>query len=156
PVIPYTQMRGWKIAILSICSFVAVAQKPRAFFFEDSVVIGREVRMAMSYQHAGKSDIVFPDSSFDFSPFRYFSSQLFETRTQGGESLDSVIYTLVTYSLDSVLHLQPYIRNLQSGERIYTDSTRIHRKFSISQEDLIAPEVKNTTEVFHVRKELNL
>ncbi len=150
-------MRG---GILILCCVFGVtgasAQKPRAFFLEDSVTVGKEVRMAMSYLHPGKSDLVFPDSSFDFSPFRYVASQLFGTRTVEGKSLDSVVYTLVTYELDSVLSLQPYIKNLQTEEKIYADSARIHRKFSITGKDLRTPEVKETVEVFLVRKEINI
>lgn len=142
--------------IFSLWAFTAAGQKPKAVFFEDSVTIGKEIRMAMSYLHSGKSDIVFPDSSFDFSPFRYVSSELFGTRTVEGKSLDSVIYTLVTYQLDSVLYVQPYIKNLGTGEMIYADSARVHLKFSITAENIRRPEVKETVNVFHVRKELNL
>ncbi len=148
-------MRGW-VFIFSLWTITATGQKPEAVFFEDSVTIGKEIRMAMSYLHSGKSDIVFPDSSFDFSPFRYVSSELFGTRTVKGKSLDSVIYTLVTYQLDSVLSVQPYIKNLQTGEMIYADSARVHLKFSITAENIRRPEVKETVNVFHVRKELNL
>ena len=149
-------MKGWLAFFVSLWTFGAAAQKPRAFFFEDSVTIGKEVRMGMSYTHSGKSNIVFPDSSFDFSPFRYLSSQWFETRTDAGESVDSVIYTLVTYQLDSVLYIQPYIKNLQTGDKIYTDSVSIHRKTGITPQDLLLPRVKETIDVFHVRKEINL
>jgi len=148
-------MKGWGL-IFSLWTFAATAQKPKAVFFEDSVIIGREIRMAMSYLHPGKSDIVFPDSSFDFSPFRYVSSELFETRTSEGQSIDSVIYTLVTYQLDSVLFVQPYIKDLRSGEMIYADSARVYLKPSITAENIRRPEVKETVNVFHVRKELNL
>lgn len=141
--------------VFCLWSITAVAQKPKAVFFEDSVTVGKEIRMAMSYLHSGKSDIVFPDSSFDFSPFRYVSSELFETRPLEGRSLDSVIYTLVTYALDSVLFVRPYIKNLQTGETLYTDSARVHLKFSISGENIRKPEVKETVNVFRVRKDLN-
>lgn len=149
-------MRKGTLIILSLWSLTAWAQKPHAVFFDDSVTIGKEIRMAMSYLHSGKSDLVFPDSSFDFSPFRYVSSELFGTRTVEGKSLDSVIYTLVTYELDSALFVQPYIKNLQTGEMIYADSARVHLKFSITGNDIRQPEVKETVNVFHVRKELNL
>lgn len=142
--------------IFCLCSIAVMGQKPKAVFFEDSVIVGKEVRMAMSYLHSGKSDIVFPDSSFDFSPFRYVSSELFGTRTQEGKSLDSVIYTLVTYELDSVLFVQPYIKNLQSGETIYADTAQVYLKFSITGENVQNPEVKETVNVFRVRKEINL
>lgn len=142
--------------ILLLCTLTVAAQKPKAVFFEDSVVVGKEVKMAMSYLHSGKSDIIFPDSSFDFSPFRYVSSELFGTRTHDGKSLDSVIYTLVTYELDSVLFVQPYIKNLQSGETIRADTAQVYLKFSITAENVKNPEVKETVNVFRVRKEINL
>lgn len=147
-------MRGC-LFVFCLWTLTAAAQKPKAVFFEDSVTVGKEIRMAMSYLHSGKSDIVFPDSSFDFSPFRYVSSQLFETRPLEGKSLDSVIYTLVTYDLDSVLFVRPYIKNLHTGEMLYADSARVHLKFSITGENIRQPEVKETVNVFRVRKDLN-
>ncbi|MCD8540057.1 MAG: hypothetical protein LRY55_10035 [Leadbetterella sp.] len=137
-------MKKW-VFLCSFWSITVAAQKPRAAFFEDSVIVGKEIRMAMSYLHSGKSDIVFPDSSFDFSPFRYVSSELFETSIKDGKSLDSVIYTLVTYDLDSVLFVQPYIKNLQTGETIPADSARVHLKFSITEEDVSRPAVREST-----------
>lgn len=148
-------MRGWTL-VFSLWTLTVAAQKPKAVFFEDSVIVGKEIRMAMSYLHSSKSDLVFPDSSFDFSPFRYVSSELFETRTVEGKSLDSVIYTLVTYNLDSVLFVRPYIKNLHTGEMIYADTARVHLKFSITGENIRQPEVKETVNVFRVRKEVNL
>ncbi|WP_367913800.1 hypothetical protein [Leadbetterella sp. DM7] len=145
-----------RILLFCMWSLSVAAQKPRAVFFEDSVTVGKETRMAMSYLHSSKSDIVFPDSSFDFSPFRYVSSELYETRTVEGKSLDSVIYTLVTYDLDSVLFVKPYIRNLRTGETIYADPAKVYLKFSITGENIREPRVKETVNVFRVRKEVNL
>ncbi|MBX2951639.1 MAG: hypothetical protein KF870_03975 [Leadbetterella sp.] len=142
--------------VFCLWTLTAAAQKPKAVFFEDSVTVGKEVRMAMSYLHSSKSDLVFPDSSFDFSPFRYVSSELFETRTVDGKSLDSVIYTLVTYNLDSVLFVRPYIKNLRTGDMIYADTARVRLKFSITDDNIREPEVKETVNVFLVKKEVNL
>lgn len=147
-------MKKWAL-LCCLWSLSAAGQKPKAIFFEDSVTVGKEIRMAMSYLHSGKSDIVFPDSSFDFSPFRYVSSELFETRTVEGKSLDSVIYTLVTYELDSVLAVQPFIKNLQTEEILYADSAQVHLKFSITEENIRTPRVKETVNVFRVPKEIN-
>ncbi len=144
-------MRG---VVLLFLTFSAWAQKPKVYFFEDSVMVGKEIKMALSYRHSSKSDIIFPDSSYDFTPFQFVRYELFETRTEEGKSLDSVVYTLVTYALDSVLYIQPNIKNLASGEKVYADSASVILKSSISGN--AKKRVRETVPLFVVKKDVNL
>jgi hypothetical protein len=143
-----------RIVLLMLFTITAFAQKPKVYFFEDSVMVGKEIKMALSYRHSSKSDILFPDSSFDFSPFQFVSYELFETKTEQGKSRDSVVYTLVTYALDSVLYLQPYIKNLASGVKVYSDSASVFLKSSIS--GTAQKRVRETVPLYVVKKDVNL
>ncbi|MFS0491942.1 hypothetical protein [Leadbetterella byssophila] len=143
-------MRRFLLIFLSCIP--AFAQKPQAHFLEDSVMVGKEIKLAMSYTHSSKSDVVFPDSSYDFTPFKFVSYELFETKTIDGKSLDSVVYTLVTYELDSVLYFQPSIKYLISREKVYADSAKVYLKSSIKG----TPRIKETVPLFVVKKDLNL
>jgi hypothetical protein len=134
-------------------SLIVSAQKPKAFFFADSIEIGSEIKLAMTYLHSGSSDIVFPDSSYDFSPFKYVSTEYFETQTVNGKNLDSVIYTLVTYEWEGDLAIAPFVKNLQSGKKIYADTATVYLK------SLVTPwskTPKETIDIYTVKKEFNV
>lgn len=146
-------MRVLFLVFLSVSVF---AQTPKAKFSSDSVRVGNEIQLTMSYLHSSKSDIVFPDSTFDFSPFQFLSSAYFETHTLGGKSLDSVVYTLVTYNLDSVLSIQPFIKNLSTGQRIYADTAKVYLQSMIKEKDLHTASAKETLEVLQVSKDFNV
>lgn len=143
-----------RIVLFMLLTFSAWAQKPKVYFFEDSVMVGKEIKMALSYRHSSKSDVIFPDSSYDFSPFQFVTYALFETRTVEGKSVDSVVYTLVTYALDSVLYFQPYIKNLASGEKVYADTASVLLKSSIAGQ--AKKRVRETVPLFVVKKDVNL
>lgn len=144
------------LLFFSLVSTSLVAQKPRAGFFADSVLVGKEIKLYVSFHHSSKSDIVFPDSTFDFSPFKYISTEYFETQTINGKSLDSVIYTLVSYELKPVLAIQPFIKNLNSGEKIFADSAKVILSSQITEANLLNPAPEKTMEFFTVKKELNI
>ena len=147
---------NYRLLLFTLFLFLSLnltAQKPRAVFFSDSIEIGSEIKLSMTYLHSGSSDIVFPDSSYDFSPFQYVSTEYFETQTVNGKSLDSVIYTLVTFEWERDLSIAPFVKNLNSGQRIYADTATVLLK------SLVNPFSKNplqTKDVYTVKKEFNV
>ena len=144
------------ILILCLTGTMVFGQKPKVSFLSDSVMVGTEIKLSMAYLHNSKSDIVFPDSSFDFSPFKYVSTDYFETKTVDGKSLDSVIYTLVTYQLDPVLSIRPYIKNLNSGERTYSDTASVFLMSLLHNQNIQSADFKQTVNLFKVKKDINI
>lgn len=134
----------------------AFAQKPKAKFLSDSVQVGSPVKLAVTYLHDSRTDLSFPDSSYDFSPFSYVSTEFFETETEGNKSKDSVIYTLVTYKLDSVLSISPFLTKIKSGEKVFTDTAKVYLKSLIDSDSLAGLKVKKTIELFNIKKEFNV
>ena len=78
---------------------------PNGTFLEDSSLVGQRVQYALTYKYPINSQIIFPDSTFDFSPFEFVSKKYFTTASDSLHSLDSVIFTLTTFELDSVQQL---------------------------------------------------
>ncbi len=60
---------------------------------------------ALSYRHPVAEDVFFPDSTHAFSPFHLLKRQYFPTRTNRQGSLDSVVYTLVSFEIQPVQRL---------------------------------------------------
>lgn len=134
-----------------------LAQKPKAVFLSDSIKVGKEIQLSMSYIHDSKSAVFFPDSTFDFTPFKYVKTTYFETQTTSPKtSLDSVVYTLVTYSLDSVISIVPYVVNLKNDKKIYADTARVFLKSTLSSQSLKENNPKEILGVFKVKKDINI
>lgn len=109
---------GW---LLSICLTLAQSQSPNPYgrFLGDSVKVGEEVAFVMTYRHRPTEKVVFPDSTYNFAPFEYISREFFPTRTDSLGSMDSVVYKLMTFELDSVQKLKlPVYKINKAGEEV--------------------------------------
>ena len=94
---------------------------PKGKFLSDSVKVGLPVKYALSYRHKATSDIFFPDSSYNFSPFELVKREYFNTITDENGSLDSVVYTLISFEVMPLqeLSLPVYIRAKRDCTRVF-------------------------------------
>lgn len=76
--------------------------KVNGHFTSDSTEIGKPVYFYLTAKYPSKSTILFPDSTFSFSPFEWVSKIYTVTRTKDGVSYDSVTYRLASYEIDSI------------------------------------------------------
>lgn len=95
---------------------------PKGKFMSDSVKIGLPIKYALSYRHKATADIFFPDSTYNFFPFELVSRQYFPTTTDENGSLDSVIYTLISFEVNPVqeLSLPIYVRDNSDCTRVFS------------------------------------
>jgi len=80
--------------------------KPIASFSKDSIKIGESVNLSLSLYYPSTTQILFPDTNYNFSPFELIRKDFFTTRTKGEISKDCVVYQLATYALDSIQSLK--------------------------------------------------
>ena len=94
---------------------------PKGKFLSDSVRIGLPVQYALSYRHKATADVFFPDSSYNFSPFEMVKREYFNTVTDQHGSLDSVIYTLISFEVTPTqeLSLPVYVRAKRDCTRVF-------------------------------------
>jgi hypothetical protein len=78
----------------------------KGLFIKDTVKIGEEVPYSLSVIYPRSYNIIFPDSTYDFQPFEYHERAYYNTVSDNITSLDSVIYYLSTFEIDSVQYLQ--------------------------------------------------
>ncbi len=78
---------------------VGFAQKPNGKFLNDSIEIGKPIDYALSFRHKPSAEIFFPDTTYDFKPFEIIRRNIFQTNTTNDESVDSVVYTLVSFDI---------------------------------------------------------
>ena len=94
---------------------------PKGKFLSDSVKVGLPVQYALSYRHKATADIFFPDSSYNFTPFELVKREYFNTITDENGSLDSVVYTLISFEVLPVqqLSLPVYVRAKRDCTRVF-------------------------------------
>ncbi len=74
----------------------------RSGFFSDSVKIGEPSGFYLSATYPSNTNILFPDSAYNFSPFEFERKKYFTTETADSRSYDSVVYYLSTFEIDEI------------------------------------------------------
>ncbi|MBO3700837.1 hypothetical protein [Roseivirga sp. E12] len=93
------------LVVLMASTAAAQELKPVGFFLKDSVKIGESVSYSLSYKDRKNRPVFFPDSLFDFSPFELLDKQYFDTQSDSINSIDSAVYHLATFEIDTVQRL---------------------------------------------------
>jgi hypothetical protein len=93
--------------VLLFCLGTANAQDVlvRGGFFKDSLRVGDQTGYYLAAEYPTNLNVLFPDSTFSFTPFEYESKKYFPTKTTQGRSYDSVIYYLSTFEIERVQSL---------------------------------------------------
>ena len=148
-------MKKYITIIFAFSILVSFAQKPKARFSSDSISIGKPIFVSLTYWSRAKTDLLFPDSTHNFKPFEIRDIKYYPTKTIGGKSLDSVVYELVTFDVDSSYSLSLPVKILRSNKSIYSDTAYVSLNSSIKKQDLINPTLKKSTGYFNVPLEFN-
>nr|WP_262918656.1 hypothetical protein [Belliella filtrata] len=68
---------------------------------KDSAKIGERVPYVLKAKYSKGMNIIFPDSLYDYSPFVLLEKQTFMSQTKGDFTLDSAVYYVSNFSLES-------------------------------------------------------
>ncbi len=105
---------------LSTLLMLIAQPAPVGHFLADSIDIGRPFQYALTYRHAPTADLLFPDTSSRFAPYQVQKVAVFTTRTVGtgksAVSIDSAVYTLLSFETDSVQLLRVPIRLINATD----------------------------------------
>lgn len=72
-------------------------------FLKDSAKLGERVPYVLKAKYGPGHNLVFPDSTFDYSPFVLLEKKTFISATADGTTLDSAVYYVSNFSLDPVV-----------------------------------------------------
>ncbi len=114
--------------------------KPEARFLKDTIKVGEPVRLSLSYRHPINEQIILPDSTFDFSPFEFQAKEYFPTRSDATTSLDSIVYTLVSFETEPRLSVTLPVFKLAGSDSIPLFSPAQH-VYVTALVDTLPPEV---------------
>lgn len=97
------RVSAFLILFFGLMTFVAAQDiKPTGYFLKDSVKIGELVPYSLSYKDKKNRPVIFPDSLYDFSPFELLDKSYFDTHSDSINSIDSAVYYLATFEIDTV------------------------------------------------------
>ena len=96
-----------KIFLFILLPFLSNAQqiKVDAYFMQDSAKLGERVGYVLKATYPESAQIIFPDSTFDFSPLVLLEKKTFISNTQDSITQDSTIYYVSNFSLDPSSYL---------------------------------------------------
>lgn len=90
--------------LLFIITFSLQAQqlKVEGYFLQDSAKLGERVGYVLKATYPSETNIVFPDSTFEYRDFSFLEKQTFTSYTPDSSTIDSAVYYLSNFSLDPV------------------------------------------------------
>ncbi|MFZ6013727.1 MAG: hypothetical protein ACOYXT_25535 [Bacteroidota bacterium] len=96
-------------------------------FITDSLKVGGETAFYLSARYPSSINVLFPDSTYSFSPFEFQKKKYFATETQSGSSVDSAVYYLTTFEVDRTLFLDlpVFVINEQDCTAYHTERDSI-------------------------------
>ncbi len=131
---------------------------PKGKFLEVSMKVGLPVKYALSYRHDPRKDVFFPDSTYNFAPFEMVEREYFPTLTDESGSLDSVVYTLISFDVTpkQELSLPVYVRAKQDCTRIFAPMDYVVLKSIIKPNVAIdTMQLKKDTRLITIREQVN-
>jgi hypothetical protein len=76
--------------------------KVEGYFLQDSAMLGERVGYVLKASYPPNINILFPDSTYQYGSMEYLGKETFISFTQDSITLDSAVYYLSNFSLDSV------------------------------------------------------
>jgi hypothetical protein len=135
----------------------AIPQLPVGAFKKDSVKIGEPVIYTLYFKHDPSLEVIFPDSTYSFTPFELVRKNFFPTRTRQNQSTDSVVYILRTFEVTPVQRLQLPVWVLKNKDTTQLlpapDSILLHAMVPAQLPDSLI--LKSNTQPLVVRERFN-
>jgi hypothetical protein len=103
------------------------------YFTKDSARLGERVGYVLKASYPQSAQLIFPDSTFDFSPFVFLEKKTFVSATTEGITQDSSVYFLSNFSLEpsSYLALPVFELNRYDSITHYTTDAELKLKLNL-------------------------
>ena len=119
-------------------SVSALAQNVQVegYFTQDSARLGERVGFVLKARYPETTQVVFPDSTYDFSPLVLLEKKTFISSTSEGVTLDSTIYFISNFSLEPSIYLSLPIYELSRYDSITYFSTEAELKLKLTLDSI--------------------
>lgn len=121
----FLPVRRLVLLLFFFCSLSTVypQQRPNGHFLTDSIEVGKPFKYALSFRHSPRIEVFFPDTSTAFRPFEVIKLDYFPTETNAKGSLDSAVYTLLSFELakNQSLSVPVWVKEDRDCTAIYSE-----------------------------------
>lgn len=133
------------------------AQKPVGKFLTDSIELGRPFDYALSYHHDPSAEVFFPDTTYNFYPFEIVRRNFYPTVTNNNISIDSAIYTLVSFDItkSQKLNLPIYLLSKRDCTTVFSLSDSVFLKEMIKT-NVDSLTLKTDTKLLPLSQQINI
>jgi hypothetical protein len=106
------------ILILGLLPWSLLAQEynPEVRVSKDRIKLGEQFTVTLILEHSPTAEIVFPDSTYNFSPLELIEKKAFTTKTSNNISVDSVFYLFTCFEDQNISFKLP-IFEYKNGEK---------------------------------------
>jgi hypothetical protein len=127
--------RFFLFILFLVASIQVSAQKVQVsgYFTKDSARLGERVGYVLKASYPQSAQLIFPDSTYDFSPFVFLEKKTFVSATTEGITQDSSVYFLSNFSLEpsSYLALPVFELNRYDSITHYTTDAELKLKLNL-------------------------
>ena len=88
------------------CFAVKKHKQPVLKFYSSQIMVGQPFKVSLYYEHEKNEEVIFPDTTWNFSPFELVKKETYTTKTNKDISKDCVVYTLNTFEIEINQSLQ--------------------------------------------------
>ncbi|MFC5410637.1 hypothetical protein ACFPMF_15040 [Larkinella bovis] len=143
---------------LPVSLLPAFAQVPKGVFLTDTIEIGKPFQYSLSIRHRANIDVLFPDTSRHFAPFLVRDISIFSTKTDAKGSLDSSVYTLISFETGPLQTLRTpvlLLRTPTDSIRVFsnTDTVRLRQRIQTLRPDTLR--LSTATQVVMLQQQMN-
>ncbi|WP_162418931.1 hypothetical protein [Cyclobacterium roseum] len=105
------------------------------YFMEDSARLGERVGYVLKAQYPSDLPVLFPDSTYRFGDFELLEKQSFSSISDDSTTLDSAVFWLANFSLDSVQNYRIPVFEILKYDSIshYPEAALLNLKLTIDE-----------------------
>lgn len=128
---------GILLLLLSL-SFSSFAQNVQVegYFTQDSARLGERIGFVLKARYPETTQLLFPDSTYDFSPLILLEKKTFISQTTEGITLDSTVYYVSNFSLEPSIYLSLPVYELSRYDSITHFSNEAELKLKLALDSI--------------------
>jgi hypothetical protein len=120
---PLLSFCGWVVCALTYAQDITVHGR----FVIDTTRVGNPLTYTLTAKSPSARVVLFPDSLYSYAPFEFIRKQYFTTVTKNNISVDSAVYWLRTFEIDSLqaLALPVFVAQPSDCLTVYSSSDTV-------------------------------
>lgn len=117
-------------------SSLAQSVQVEAYFTQDSARLGERVGFVLKARYPETTQLLFPDSTYDFAPLILLEKKTFISHTEQGTTQDSAVYYVSNFSLEPSIYLSLPVYELNRYDSVTYFSNEAELKLKLTLDSI--------------------